>query len=161
MARCVRIFTARTEKRRVEVGRFRMRRVCVGVGDADLACRFESCFSAPLRARLRLTAETPRRRELVWRSVHCAPEPLALARPIGLNLDYPRPYGRGYELLARWCKNHTVNSRCGGHRTARTTRDQVLTKQTRQFRRFTRFSYRGVESLRCRVPLLLGKPTSC
>ena len=29
------------------VGRFRMCRVCVGVGDADLACRFESCFQRP------------------------------------------------------------------------------------------------------------------
>ena len=32
----------------------------------------------------------------VGRAVHCAPEPLALAQPIGLNLGFPRPHGRGY-----------------------------------------------------------------
>jgi len=32
----------------------------------------------------------------VGRAVHCAPEPLALAQPIGLNLGFPRSYERGY-----------------------------------------------------------------
>ena len=45
---------------------------------------------------------------LVGRAVHCAPEPLALAQPIGLNLDYPRPYGRGYELVICWCGENTL-----------------------------------------------------
>ena len=47
------------------------------------------------------TAEAQKRRESVWRAVHCAPEPLALAQPIGLNLDYPRPHGRGYERVGK------------------------------------------------------------
>ena len=45
-------------------------------------------------------AKTQKRRESVGRAVHCAPEPLALAQPIGSNLDYPRPHGRGYGTRA-------------------------------------------------------------
>ena len=59
-----------------------------GVGCANLACGFESCFSALLRARLRLTAETLGRRELVGRAVHCAPGSVVRTWLVGLNLVF-------------------------------------------------------------------------
>ena len=52
--------------------------------------------SAPLRARLRLTAETLRRRESVGRAVHCAPVWVVLTRLRRLESCCPRSYGRGY-----------------------------------------------------------------
>ena len=48
------------------------------------------CWSTALQKPLVefFAAETLRRRESVGRAVHCAPEPLASARPIGLNLVF-------------------------------------------------------------------------
>jgi len=53
-------------------------------------------FSAPLRARLRLTAETLRRRVKVGHAVHCAPGLVMLTRPLGLESCPPRSSERGY-----------------------------------------------------------------
>ena len=73
--------------------------------------------SAPLRARLRLTAETLRRRVKVGRAVHCASGLGTQTRLPGLNLVFPRPYGRGYVKL----KKHTV-----GNGLPRPARDRVF-----------------------------------
>jgi len=59
------------------------------------------------------TAETLRRRESVGRAVHCAPGLVMQTQLPGLNLVFPRPYARGYELLVCWCAKHDVNSGCG------------------------------------------------
>ena len=98
MAPCLRIFNAKTRKRRESVGRAVH---CAPV----VSCRhgFSAGIlpSAPLRARLRLTAETLRRRESVGRAVHCAPEPGTQTRLLGLNLVFPRSYERGYERVGK------------------------------------------------------------
>jgi len=64
--------------------------------------------SAPLRARLRLTAETLGRRVKVGRAVHCASGSVMQTRLVGVNLVFPRPYGRGYELVICWCGKNTL-----------------------------------------------------
>ena len=69
-------------------------------------------------------AKTRKRRESVGRAVHCTPEALALAQPIGSNLDYPRPYERGYgarpsrsqePLRPGWPRAKSAQRRAGVH----------------------------------------------
>ena len=86
-----------------ELGRAR-RPLRAGVGRADPASQARILPSAPLRARLRLTAETLRRRVKVGRAVHCAPGLVMQPRPCRVELCVPRSYERGYGERPSWSK---------------------------------------------------------
>ena len=78
--------------------------------------------------------ETQRRRESVGRVPHVRDAPGLLVQTPASRVEscFPRSCERRHEPLVLWCGKHAVDSGCGGQRTARPTRDRVLTKFRRR-----------------------------